>query len=826
MPPPKPEVMAPAGHWPQLLAAIEAGADAVYFGLTRFTARAKTGFAPEELPEAVRTLHRRGVKAYVTYNTLVWDDELVDAARGIETIAGAGADAIIVQDWAVARLARRIAPSLEVHGSTQMSVTSAEGAEMARRLGVSRVVLARELSLAEIRAVRAQTPLELEIFVHGALCVSYSGQCFSSEAWGGRSANRGQCAQACRLPYEVIVDGAPRPLGEARYPLSPGDLYAMPLLDEILEIGVSALKIEGRYKDAEYVALTTRAYRRAVDGIPPTPAEELQLEQAYSRGLGPWFLQGVNHQQVVEGRIPRHRGVRMGTVRRVTADSVHVEPSPAHTLAPLKPGDGAAFDAASWRSPEEPEEGGRLYEVSALPDGCVELRFANGAVDFSRIRPGDLLWRTADPETTRAARPYMEPAAPVARRAVDVAVRAQAGRPLETWWRLGWLEVRVESPAPLGEAAGHPLGEALLRAQLGRLGNTPYELGALEARIEGRPFAPASLLNQIRREAVERLQELQQGRPHSIEVPAADAVAEAVANLPRRVSAARTPKLHLLVRSPAQLEAAITLRPGSITLDYLDLYGLKPSVERVRTAGIEVRAAAPRILKPSEQRVVHFLRKLGCPILVRSAGLLEAFRSTPGHELHGDFSLNAANAVSAAILLDMGLARLAPTHDLNARQIRGLAAALPAEAVEVIAYHHLPVFHTEHCVFCRFLSAGTSHEDCGHPCEQHQVELRDAAGRAHPVLADVGCRNTVFGAEAQQAAPHLASWLAAGIAHYRLEFAHEKPEEIKAITEAFREALGGRISAGELERRLRRHAPQGITQGSFFIPASSLAGTR
>jgi putative protease len=393
-------------------------------------------------------------------------------------------------------------------------------------------------------------------------------------------------------------------------------------------------------------------------------------------------------------------------------------------------------------------------------------------------------------------------------------------------WKLGQIEVRVESPAPLGEAAGHPLGEALLRAQLGRLGHTPYELGSLDARIEGRPFAPASLLNHVRREAVERLQELQLGRAHRIEVPAADAVAEAVANVPRRAGAALSPKLHLLVRSPSQLEAAIALRPESITLDYLDLYGLKPSVERVLAAGIEARAAAPRILKPSEQRVEHFLRKLGCPILVRSAGLLEAFRRAPGPELHGDFSLNAANAVSAAVLLDMGLARLAPTHDLNARQIRNLAEALPAEAVEVIAYHHLPVFHTEHCVFCRFLSAGTSHEDCGHPCEKHQVALRDASGRAHPVLADVGCRNTVFGAEAQQAARHLDSWRAAGIVHFRLEFAHESAEEIEGIAGAFREALGGRIRAGELERRLRRHAPQGVTEGSFFIPASALAGAR
>src|SRR6266545_1406414 len=261
----KPEVMSPAGYWPQLRAAIEAGADAVYFGLKHFTARAKVGFTLTELPEVMATLHGRGVKGYVTFNSLVFDNELGEAASALAAIARAGADAIIVQDLGMVRLARSIAPDLEIHASTQMSLTSAEGIQLAQSLGVTRIVMARELSLAEVRAIRAETSCELEMFVHGALCVSYSGQCFSSEAWGGRSANRGQCAQACRLPYQLIVDDELRPLDDARYLLSPGDLYALHHIPEIVQIGVSALKIEGRYKDADYVALTTQAYRKAVD---------------------------------------------------------------------------------------------------------------------------------------------------------------------------------------------------------------------------------------------------------------------------------------------------------------------------------------------------------------------------------------------------------------------------------------------------------------------------------------------------------------------------------------------------------------------------------
>ena len=204
----KPELMSPAGYWPQLKTAIEAGADAVYFGLKHFTARAKVGFGLAELPEVMQTLHARGVKGFVTFNTLVFDHELLEAEEALAAIAEAGADAIIVQDVGIAQLAKRIAPGLEVHGSTQMSVTSVQGAELAKQCGCARVVLGRELSLADIERIAQATDVDLEVFVHGALCVSYSGQCFSSEAWGGRSANRGQCAQACRLAYDLIVDAA------------------------------------------------------------------------------------------------------------------------------------------------------------------------------------------------------------------------------------------------------------------------------------------------------------------------------------------------------------------------------------------------------------------------------------------------------------------------------------------------------------------------------------------------------------------------------------------------------------------------------------------
>ncbi|MEM7113378.1 MAG: U32 family peptidase [Chloroflexota bacterium] len=825
--------MSPAGHWPQLQAAIEAGADSVYFGLNHFTARAKVGFTLTELPDVMQTLHRRGVKGYVTFNTLVFDHELKAAAEAIADIAAAGADSIIVQDVGIAQLAQQIAPDLEIHGSTQMSITSAEGIGLAQQFGVSRVVVARELSLKDIVAIRAVTDCELEMFVHGALCVSYSGQCFSSEAWGGRSANRGQCAQACRLPYEMIVDGRFHPLDDARYLLSPGDLYALQQMPDIVKLGISALKIEGRYKDANYVALTTQAYRKAVDEVwanlplSISRAEEQQLEQVYSRGLGPHFVSGINHQTVVNGRFPRHRGLQMGQVVRVQNNSVLVEPNPTYTNNPLKAGDGIVFDAADWRSPNEAEEGGRIYHVDKANAGRLQLQFGNGVINFSRIRIGDLVWRTHDPQLDKVTKPFTQATKPIHKQLVDVQLTARVGEPLQMTWQLDKnvaVQVSVQSAEPLAEARNQGLTADFARKQLGRLGNTVYALGKVTVEIGERPFVPSSLLNNLRREAVEQLGHLQSsGKEIAVNRPQPIlAAALSQTENSQSVTSITTPSLHILVRTADQLAAAIDQRPTSITLDYLDLYGLRPAVEQVQAANIEVRVASPRILKPHEQKMVNYLVRLGCPLLIRSGGLLEALQTLDHPQLIGDFSLNAANVLSAHTFMELGLQRLTPTHDLNGAQVTELAQRLGPDKLEVVAYQHLPVFHTEHCVFCRFLSEGTSYKDCGKPCEEHRVALRDVQGRSHPVMADVGCRNTVFGAEAQEASQHMAQWLQAGIVHYRLEFVHETAVQVSQISQAFADTLAGRLKTWELNGRLRQISTHGTTEGSLYVPNNYL----
>ncbi|HEY1379653.1 MAG TPA: peptidase U32 family protein, partial [Gemmataceae bacterium] len=383
----RPELLAPAGDWDALRAAVANGADAVYFGLPQFNARHRaTNFTPDDLPRVIAFLHAHNVRGYVTFNTLIFADELPDAVGFLKTIAAAGADAVIMQDLGLALLAKRVAPTLPVHASTQMTLTEPRGIEFCRReSGIERVILARELSAADVEKVARGTQVPVEVFVHGALCVAYSGQCLTSEALGGRSANRGQCAQACRLPYEMVVDGQARDLGDRAYLLSPQDLAAYDLVEPLAKAGVVSFKIEGRLKSAHYVAATTQTYRAAIDalGVPGeagsagplalTPQGRRDLEQCFSRGLTHGFLDGVNHQELVQGRFPKSRGVRVGTVVRTTKRGVLVELSADEEL--VRPGDGVVFDLGK---PEEDEPGGRVYEVLPSPPGPLSHKGRGG----------------------------------------------------------------------------------------------------------------------------------------------------------------------------------------------------------------------------------------------------------------------------------------------------------------------------------------------------------------------------------------------------------------------------------------------------------------
>src|SRR5262245_55928534 len=404
-----PELLSPAGDWEALRAACANGADAVYFGLSAFNARHRAAnFTPDELPKVIEFLHARNVRGFVTVNTLIFSDELPEVANYIRLIGESRADAVIVQDVGLARLIACMAPALHVHASTQMTLTEPRGVEWAReRLNVRRAILARELSVADVSKVAERSSVPLEVFIHGALCVAYSGQCLTSEALGGRSANRGQCAQACRLPYEMMVDGQVRDLGDRAYLLSPQDLAGHDFVGELIDAGVICFKIEGRLKSPHYVAAATKAYRDAIDAavkrqpLALTDVQKRDLQQTFSRGFTPGFLEGPNHQRLVRGRFPKSRGLCVGKVVGVSRRGVRVELT-EYDASILAAGDGVLFDIGR---PEVKEPGGRIWKVreSQVSDfkSQVELEFEAGAVDFGAIPVGAFVWKTDDPAMKR-----------------------------------------------------------------------------------------------------------------------------------------------------------------------------------------------------------------------------------------------------------------------------------------------------------------------------------------------------------------------------------------------------------------------------------------
>ena len=820
----RPEILAPAGDRDAMAAALAAGADAVYFGLDDgFNARARaTNFPSDDLAEVVAWVHRAGARAYVTMNTLVFEPELPVVEELVRRVARAGVDAIIVQDPAVALIARAICPQLETHGSTQMTGSSPLAAKLLAELGLTRIVVPRELSIDEIRTYAEGSPIPLEVFIHGALCVAWSGQCLSSEAWGGRSANRGQCAQACRLPYRLVVDDRERDLGEVEYLLSPKDLAGGDAVRALAEIGVASLKIEGRLKGPAYVATTVAHYRAAaaaaVGEAPYEPPVQIQIDDtslhvAYSRGISRGFLQGSDHQTLVEGRFPRHRGLPLGRVTLVDRDSVIVVAD--KTLRPDSPsidpraGMGVVFDAGR---PESHEQGGPIFAVERTRDG-VRLVFGRPGPDLEHVGVGDIVWVSSDPKVTRAG----EKAAQAGREAlgriaVDLVVRGTVGSPLEVVATVGRHEARALSASPLAAARGAGLQTEMLADKLGGFGGTSFHTGAVTSELAGALHLPVSELKDMRRSIVTQLEA---AIVRVERVVAADSVLDAL----RTQIDSRTGDVEVvpLCRTDAQLDAALDAGVSEVELDWMELVGLAKAVDRAKQRGVRVGVATMRVQKPGEERIdAHLARLEPDHVLVRSWGSLAYFESLPQRPaLHGDFSLNVTNSITAAWVLARGLDTITAAHDLDREQLLAVLDVAPRGRVAVTIHHHIPTFHTEHCVYAHLLSEGKDYKTCGRPCEQHEVALRDRVGLVHPIVVDVGCRNTVFNAQAQSAASIVPDLVARGVRRLRVELVRESAAETSRLVAAYRALAAGEIAPAEVVRRAAVHEQFGVTRGTM-----------
>jgi collagenase-like PrtC family protease len=946
-----PEIMSPVGGFPQLHAAIANGADSIYLGLSSFSARARaSNFNPDtELKQAVSIAHKYGVKVYVALNTLVFQNELNEIASLILKCQLASVDALIVQDIGVTKLIQHLAPELEIHASTQQTVTNADGVLHAyERGGASRVVLGRELSVKEIRnvmddirndqnyhrysnresssggATTKSEGVEIEAFVHGALCVSYSGQCFSSEAWGGRSANRGQCAQACRLPYGLIQNGELIDLKDMNYLLSPQDLCGIDHVEELIRAGVSCLKIEGRLKDEKYVAATTRAYRNAVDaawgkiveerrqlGLVPDDlvvdekrglkkldsfesVSKEELIQLFSRGqdenfdgLTPGFFEGPQHQRLVRGRSPRHRGIHIGRVLEgssskngllIATDDKYNGVDVSYIL---KLGDGIVVDRGM---PEKEELGGPIFKIEQFRlNNKLVIHFGRDVekkwneIDRSEKKkssnyipfapPGAHVWKTSDASIDKKMKKLIN--SPTPRKQCRITVSGVVGEPLVI--SIEDLSTgqtfSSETEGTLVEAESNGLSDTSIRKAIGTLGDTDW---SIEEGKEGFIFqlkpglwCPLSWVKQARKDAVSKLISRDDVSFDNVEE-------EKYLNIESRVSeieqfiqqetedsangVSDKTRVSVLVRDYAQVEQLCQISEDEgntvdeIIIDFLELDGVSRAVSRIRQAGIPVVIATPRVIKPGEEGIWRSLLRFEPDgLLIRSAGLIHHLMQLGGTgsmidvgsgtmvkipALIGDFSLNAVNSLTVKEYVDNdALSRITIGYDLSAQSIVELAKASGKNAgkLEVVAHTHLPIFHTEHCVFARFLTNGNSYLDCGHACTRNTVHLRDHNGNDNLVLADMGCRNTVFSAQAQSGIYSLKDWADAGIGWMRIELVDEHNDDAIKIIDGYKGVLSGRESPRDIWDSLKSIRDSngrmgGVSLGSLRNTAERRAG--
>ena len=858
---PAPELLAPAGNWECVHAAVENGADAIYFGLeSGFNARARAvNFSLDDLPRLMAHLHRRGVSGFVTLNTLIFTDELRTFEQHVRELAAAGVDAVLVQDLGAVRLIHEICPELSVHASTQMTMTAAETIAAIDSLGIDRVVLGRECSLDEIRKITSATAMPVETFVHGALCVAYSGQCLTSESLGGRSANRGQCAQACRLDYQLISDGKDVDLGDVKYLLSPQDLAAYECIPDLIDAGVASLKIEGRLKSPEYVANIVHHYRQAIDAAMLgerkrfTVETQREMELSFSRGFSPGWLEGCNHKRLVPGRSSSKRGVLVGRLVRKKGDRVVVDLD-----APLSKGDGIVFEGDRAAGTEV---GGRIFQIlvnhrpaEQAVSGRVELEFQRGLIRDAELYEGQSIWQTDAPKQTKAWRQTFASERFLRKLRLNISGRVQVGEPLE--FQVVWSEQRegisqhdfqisVTSDHVPERAQKHPVSVEAIEQQLGRLGNTPYTIGSVDIQIIGEPMIPLSVLGELRKQLVQQVDSLRQSIPertirpdgvaarmlenvrvtgHRSAVDSKDVVEVQGGLEVQGVVEPKGPQLRVLCRTLKQLECMLKAGAKELAVEFHDIREYRLAVERAHEHGARIYLATLRILKAGEAGLFRALEKHPADgWLVRNLAALR-YAVDRGIRADCDFSLNVTNPLTAQWLMEAGAGSVTASYDLNRDQLLELVAAVRAEALEVVIHQHMPMFHMEHCVFCTVLSPGTNKSNCGRPCDVHDVKLRDRIGVEHVLHADVGCRNTLYNGNAQSGAEVVPALLERGVRRFRIEILRDAPEqELERLWTLYSQLIAGKTEGSSVWRSLRAENRVGVTRGTLEHPRNPLA---
>ena len=821
------ELLAPAGSREALVAAVENGANAIYLAGNAFGARAyASNFDREALREAIHFAHLRNVAIHVTVNTIVADKEIEPLKDYLRFLDEAGADAVLVQDLGVAKIAHEVAPGLPLHASTQMSVSSLEGVRALAELGFTRVVLARELSLKEIRHICAHAPVEIETFMHGALCVCYSGQCLMSSMIGGRSGNRGRCAQPCRLPYTLVDEKGQDVLGDkaGSYLLSPRDLSTIDVIPDLIEAGVSSLKIEGRMKRPEYVATVVRTYREAIDtyyagkGYAVTQEERDDLAQIFNRDFTTAYLEGRPGKAMMSDRRPNNRGLLIG---RVTAYDWDARIVTVKLSGRLGLGDQVDF----WV-----KVGGRVTAtISALTDAkgrAVEEGQAGDTVSFaipSAVRDHDRVFKVYDARLMERAKETYASGAPVRRIPVAIAVRAAVGEPL-TVTLCDAEGHRGEGRTDfIGESARkRPLSEEIIRKQVSRLGTSVYEMKSLHCDIAGEVMVPMSEINEARRKAVEALDALRlkeiEAREHRPEPKFTDHIARQ-----------KPPKADFLVAVDTLGKAEAALAAGADGI----LFGGESYEHRViapeeyerawqmaREAGARIDFNTPRIVHDGQQK--HVERLLAAfaafppdAVHVHNIAMLALVRRLTDFAIHADYSLISYNKQTLAFLKDYGASGATLSPELTAKEIRQLAKESPLP-LTCIVHGRLELMVSNYCVTGSFLG-GCGEGPCTQPCTRGHFALKDRKDALFPLAMDQFCHMHVLNSKVLSMMPHAMKFRAAGIETMQIEAKAMGEKEIAAIVKAYRKAMAFPEEPAE-DQLSWIHEQEGkdITRGHYF----------
>lgn len=816
------ELLLPVGSIDMALAAIHNGADAIFVGIPGFNARGRShDFKIEELKEIIDLCHTYDVKVNLAFNIVIFEHELPLVVDVLKQVLPLHPDAFIVQDLGLARLIRMMAPNQRIHASTQMTVTNYESIALLEDLDIKRFVLGRENSIEEIKAIKEKTDRELEVFVHGALCVSYSGQCFTSESLGGRSANRGQCAQSCRFSYELYVDDHKLELGDKKYLVSPQDLCGIEHVSELVKAGVDCFKVEGRLKTPEYVATSARAYREALDGTVSNEQKNESIRKMavnFSRGFFSGWLEGVNHQRLVPANFSSHRGFEIGRIVDVFKNFITIELSNAVSLVP---GDGILW------AKNDREEGGFIYGVENLRPSLIRIQLARDVqAQYSEI--GAIVYQNHDKELKKTLAQNIEDKTKKKRLPIDISLVVKNGHALVAKITDSKNTVEGSTTLTFTPAERRGVSDEQLKEEFSSLTGSLFKLKKIliERESSEELFLPHRAIKELRQRLIQQLSEMRLtiSRPQVLD----DNDAFTRWLTPERkiaVSLTQDSKFTVLLREKGQVDDLLASASTEILsaidcviLDFEFGRDYQASVQALRQAKVRVGLATTRILKPNEYRNLKYLLSLQPDVLlVRNLGALYYFtKENPvSCELRGDFSLNVTNHLTADYLFKKRLSTLCLSYDLNHRQVLQVLENAPAQNLEVTLFQYMPSFHMEHCVFAAFLSSGSSYRDCGKPCEKHDVRLKDQFDHWHQIKPDQECRNTMYHATSQSAARFWKTWQEHGLGYVRYEALKERGDELLNKIATHIDLLQGRIDSDELYRRLGALEAYGLSEGQL-----------